>query len=250
MTCPPEQPVSRKQMNASQSMHASRSLDQYGILRRGIRRSSGASSTTISSDGIDSTRRSLSDTVVGEGNNFSFPRTNATFSLVQRSGAPVIRDLVTVMRTKTAADNPPFSECSALAGCATDPYYRVVISATGGIQATIDAMTKFSGFEEIQAAGCAALGSLCTRNGSNQLLVQQQGGLSAVLESMRMYPLSIAVQSSACDALMHLTSQNASNLLILRNTPDSVTLIEQALQRFLPPSCRESAMNVLQSLLD
>jgi len=158
--------------------------------------------------------------------------------------------VVTSIQTKNASDFPPNNEVNTLATCATDPFYKVVISSSGGIRATVEAMEKFKGHDDIQAAGCGVLGSLCLRNGSNQTLIQQQGGLAAILEAMRMYPLSIAVQSSACDALMNLTYQNASNLCQLKETDDAVALIQHALQRFLPPSCRESASSVLESILE
>ena len=198
-------------------------------------------------------RRSLSDSIISRtsssnGKPSNFPRTNATFALVQRSGAPVIREMISFIIERTSSGITPDSQCNELANAASDPYYRVVIAASGGIQAVVKAMSTFPGCENLQASACSALASMCTSNSSNQVISQKEGGMDAVLAAMRLFPLSIAIQASACDALHQLTSMSRDNAVILRNIPDSVPLLRHALQRFLPPSCRENGETVMRKI--
>ena len=179
--------------------------------------------------------------------------TNATFSLLQRSGAPLVKEIISSLKAKTKAAGgiqpsatTPESECSTLANCARDPYYRVVIAASGGVPAIVRAMEAFRDDESTQASGCAAVASLCENSAGNQSIALREGGTSSVLEAMRLHPLSIAVQSSACDALLHLTSRCPDSVDELRMIEDFQFLMHHALVRFMPPSCRESAKVVLK----
>uniref|UniRef100_A0A7S4JZH7 Uncharacterized protein n=1 Tax=Odontella aurita TaxID=265563 RepID=A0A7S4JZH7_9STRA len=210
----------------------------------------------------------------------NLPRTNATFSLVQRSGAPMIREIVASMDRKTEAASrheaqrseggggsgsassssdisnsggdgapaPPRAELTAFANCPRDAYYRVIAAASGGIPSVVRAMRAFRDDEETQASGCAALASICVKNASNQSAAGRDGALGAVLAAMARFPGSVAVQGAGCDALDALTSMTPRNVeLLLRDGEwNFEAIVEGALGRFLPPSCREGAKAVLR----
>lgn len=223
-------------------------------------------------------RRSFSDTRLNSSSANSFPRTNATFHVAQRTGAPLVREMIAAIEEKTAArsrggadvssvrrndaegetsassahySSTPEAELAALSNCALDPYYRVIISASAGIPAMIRSMKAFIDVEEVQASGCAALASACARNRSNQASAGTHRGVEAVMGAMRRYPESVGVQSAGCDALDSLTAAGSwgapSNVEALRRAGKGFDeIMERAMGGFLPPSCREAAKVVLQ----
>mmetsp|Transcript_3328 Transcript_3328/g.8616 ORF Transcript_3328/g.8616 Transcript_3328/m.8616 type:complete len:314 (-) Transcript_3328:209-1150(-) len=183
-------------------------------------------------------------------------RTNATFSFVQRSGAPMIRDTITAIDhkikgatlTPSQTTNSPHVELTALANYSRDAYYRVIAAASGGLAFVVQAMSTFEDDEETQASGCAALESICVNNASNQAAAGQSGALRTVLAAMARFPSSIAVQGSGCDALDALTSMTPRNveLLLEYGELNVEEILEGALGRFIPPSCRMRVEAVLR----
>mmetsp|Transcript_23664 Transcript_23664/g.33218 ORF Transcript_23664/g.33218 Transcript_23664/m.33218 type:complete len:441 (-) Transcript_23664:2416-3738(-) len=184
-------------------------------------------------------------------------RSRLSVSLVQRSSGQGAKELIERIWSKIdqfqkctsdeeAATCIPFDECSTLAHFAEDGYYRVVISASNGIQAILLAMTTFPNHLGVQKACCTAIGNLCHKNGGNQLLVSNTGGIGAILNAMEIHSSSIVVQSFACDALFHLKHLMVS--LEEENLTRAVEYITRARAMYLMPGCKEHAEQLLEFL--
>ena len=217
-----------------------------------LRKTEISSSETSINLGSQRLPRSFSEPNLYQNHSIHLPHTKSTFSLVQRSGAPLMKKIISLLRQKAAPPDcpPPETECATLANCSSDPYYRVVIAASGGIQAVVQAMEAFRTHESVQASGCATIANICTNNCSNQMVAQQSGALQAVVDAIRLHPLSMVVLVSACDALMHLTSRNYSNIAILKETQDFKSLMEYTMQQSMPSVCHENAKILLRRMVD
>jgi len=183
-------------------------------------------------------------------------------SMVQRSSAQGCKELIETLQANIKSyqdsDNEdqtaqfvPDVECNTLAQLANDAYYRVVISASGGIPIIIKSMQTFPGHLRVQVAGCTALGNLCTKNGSNQVGVHSDGGITAIITAMKIHSSSIVVQSAACDALFHMKGF-MSSLLIESDEELTIAVIEaltKAKTMYMMPNSAERAENVLDALV-
>lgn len=167
---------------------------------------------------------------------------NTTFLMIHRSGARMVKQMIATIHerchqyytsssssssptgtfattgankqngtianpTSTTTDQhrptAPEQECFILAQWAVDSYYRVVISANGGVAALVRAMEIFPYHRELQECCCLALGNLCM-SGSSLPAVEQASGIYYVVAAMKNHPHSAAVQSAACDAIRNM----------------------------------------------
>lgn len=103
--------------------------------------------------------------------------------------------------------NPPIPECNVISRWATEPYYRVVITSSGGIPAIIRAMRVHSNSADLQIAGCTAFSNLCTGSVSNQKAVLSEGGLDAIRCAAKLHPNDEAVLNAARNVLRILNAE-------------------------------------------
>jgi hypothetical protein len=148
---------------------------------------------------------------------FSISRTNATFSMVQRTGKEEVKKLIHSIDSHVQQQQQsltqlmgPVSECEQLVTLAQDDYYRVVISSLGGIEAITRAMVSFQHHEALQAYACMALGNSCEKSTTNQSKIFNCDGLSAILTAVVRYPLSAPVQATALKVIMRMSNLEAA----------------------------------------
>ena len=217
----------------------------------------------------DTERKTVSDSLLHsshrrKGTRFGLQQSNATFSLVQRSGKDVIRETINVIDQSVDAYNIakqqinidvapispqiPISECTTLATSSRDSYYRVVIGRMGGIQAVIRAMCAFPNSKSLQVCACEALASLCELNASNQLITYQSGGINTIIEVIQLHQGSIDVQSAAVYALVNASSHNPAALEFIRTRTELPKMLEGLTDSLIAPFSRRCLEILIQRL--
>uniref|UniRef100_A0A7S2HZX5 Uncharacterized protein n=1 Tax=Helicotheca tamesis TaxID=374047 RepID=A0A7S2HZX5_9STRA len=213
------------------------------------------------------------------------PPAGAGLSIAQRSGKGGVKAVIAIIESKSrslivadeeearndvqprhktchrAAEpniDPPTAECYALSQWASDPYYRVVISSSGGIPAIIRAMKAHPLSADLQAVGCEALTNFTFNSVANQLQILSAGGIEILFAAMRNHPTNDILQGLACDALLGVTSilmQQSLNLMMehITKVEDAAELLEQAREKlreakFLSERCWENVGFLLKSV--
>eukprot|EP00565_Helicotheca_tamesis_P003784 CAMPEP_0185724244 /NCGR_PEP_ID=MMETSP1171-20130828/787_1 /TAXON_ID=374046 /ORGANISM="Helicotheca tamensis, Strain CCMP826" /LENGTH=251 /DNA_ID=CAMNT_0028392051 /DNA_START=159 /DNA_END=914 /DNA_ORIENTATION=- len=101
--------------------------------------------------------------------------------------------------------DPPTVECTALSQWSSDPYYRAVISTSGGIPAVLQAMRAYPRSAELQMAACTVLKNLGRGSIATQKVIFSAGGKDALVEAATNYPDCAEIQG-AVEATLRIAS--------------------------------------------